>query len=154
MKIKHLLPVYTAAILLAFCVKADPKEEIVPQKADYLGTVTVLYQDTPFDNENIEVNFNPSEDGTTASITIYKIRFVPQMPVTIDVTIPNVRLNVTEDAIILQCDQVVPLAMGGEYPRYTVTALTGSQKGNELEFSLNFGDYPTSFRGVQAKGNE
>ncbi|MBQ7459324.1 MAG: TonB-dependent receptor plug domain-containing protein [Bacteroidales bacterium] len=79
-------------------------------------------------------------------------RFIPTMPVTIDVTIPNVNLSVAQDAIILQCDNVVPLAMGGEYPRYTVTALSGSLKGDELEFSLNFGDYPTSFQGVQTKG--
>lgn len=149
MKIRHLLPAFVAVILLAACGKTDSKEEIIPQTADYTGTVTVLYQGSPFDNENIEVNFTPSEDGTTASITIYKIRFVPQMPVTIDVTIPNVRLNVTEDAILLQCDRAVPLAMGGEYPRYTVTALSGSLKGDALEFSLNFGDYPTSFRGVK-----
>lgn len=152
MKTKHLILAVLAAILLVSCEKVAPKEEIIPQTADYLGTVTVLYQDTPFDNDNIEVNFTPSEDGTTASITIYKIRFVPQMPVTIDVTIPNVELNVTEDAILLQCDQVVPLAMGGEFPRYTVTALTGSLQGDALEFSLNFGDCPTSFRGVQTKG--
>ena len=149
MKIRHLLPAFVAVILLAACGKTDSKEEIIPQTADYTGTVTVLDQGSPFDNENIEVNFTPSEDGTTASITIYKIRFVPQMPVTIDVTIPNVRLNVTEDAILLQCDRAVPLAMGGEYPRYTVTALSGSLKGDALEFSLNFGDYPTSFRGVK-----
>lgn len=45
-------------------------------------------------NEDIEVNFTPSEDGTTATVTIYKIRFVPQMPVTIDVTIPDIKLTV------------------------------------------------------------
>lgn len=152
MKIRNLYLALPVAILLTCCTKADPKEEIIPQTADYVGTVTVLYQGSPFENENIEVNFTPNEDGSSASITIHKIRFVPQMPVTIDVTIPNVNLSVAQDAIILQCDNVVPLAMGGEYPRYTVTALSGSLKGDELEFSLNFGDYPTSFQGVQTKG--
>ncbi|MBR0534165.1 MAG: hypothetical protein IJK19_05700 [Bacteroidales bacterium] len=50
--------------------------------------MTVIYQEAPFDNENINVNFTPSEDGKTASITLHQIRFVPQMPVTIDVPFP------------------------------------------------------------------
>lgn len=137
-----------AAIALLACNKNEPKILPTPEMADYKGTVTVLYQGAPFDNEDIEVNFTPSADGTTASITIFKIRFVPQMPVTIDVTIPNVRLSVTDEAILLSCDNVIPLAMGGEYPRYTVTNLKGSVKDNELIFSLNFGDYPTSFKGI------
>ena len=95
------------------------------------------------------MNFTPSEDGKTASITIFKIRFVPQMPVTIDVTIPHVGLTATSTEVILICDEVIPLAMGGEFPRYTVTNLTGSIKDGSLEFSLNFGDIPTTFKGHQ-----
>jgi hypothetical protein len=44
---------------------------------------------------------------------------------------------------------VVPKALGGDYPRYTVTNLTGKIVGNELTFSLNFGSYPTSYRGTK-----
>ena len=60
-----------------------------------------------------------AEDGKTASITIYQIRFVPQMPVTIDVTIPNVAVQSTPEKILLSCETTVPLAMGGEFPRYS-----------------------------------
>lgn len=137
-----------AALALLACNKKEP-EVIVPETADYQGTVTVQYQGEPYDNENIEVNFTPSEDGKTASITIFKIRFVPQMPVTIDVTIPHVGLTATSTEVILICDEVIPLAMGGEFPRYTVTNLTGSIKDGSLEFSLNFGDIPTTFKGHQ-----
>lgn len=139
-----------ATAILAFsCNKLPDEEPVTPQMADYLGTVTVRYQESDFDNENIEVNFAPDEDGKTASITLYKIRFVPQMPVTIDVTIPNVSLSTSGSVISLSCDNVIPLAMGGEYPRYTVKDLSGELKDGELSFSLLFGDYPTSFRGVK-----
>ena len=40
-------------------------------------------------------------------------------------------------------------AGNAETLRAAVTALSGSLKDDELEFSLNFGDYPTSFRGVK-----
>lgn len=138
-----------AAFALLACNKNEPEILPTPEMADYKGTVTVTYQGAPFDNDDVEVNFTPSEDGTTASITIFKIRFVPQMPVTIDVTIPDVGLTVTKEAIQLSCDNVIPLAMGGEFPRYTVTGLKGTVKDNELDFSLNFGDYPTSFKGTK-----
>ncbi len=147
MKTNKLFLALTALALLA-CNKKEP-EVIVPQTADYKGTVTVLYQGEPYDNENIEVNFTPSEDGKTASLTIYKIRFVPQMPVTIDVTIPNVEITSTSTEILLLCDEVIPQAMGGDFPRYKVTNLTGSIKDGNMDFSLNFGDVPTSFTGHQ-----
>lgn len=133
------------------CGKAEPEIPIVPEVSDYKGTVTVMYQGSPFNNENIAVNFTPAEDGKTASITIYQIRFVPQMPVTIDVTIPNVTVQSTPEKILLSGDQIIPLAMGGEFPRYTVTGLEGEIVGQELVFSLNFGDSPTSFRGELQK---
>ena len=134
-------------VLLVSCGKPAPEKPLVPETSDYVGTVTVIYQETPFDNENISVNFTPSEDGQTASIMLHQIRFVPQMPVTIDVTIPNIRLQSTPEKILLSCERTIPLAMGGEYPRYTVTGLQGEIVGQELTFSLHFGDYPTSFKG-------
>ena len=151
MKLNRMILAFAALALLA-CNKEEKNETPVAEAGDYKGVVTVEASSGTFDNEDIEVNFTPSEDGATASITINKIRFVPQMPVTIDVTIPNVGLTSTKNGFQLACDNVIPLAAGGEYPRYTVTNLTGSLKNDELTFSLNFGNTPTSFRGTkQAK---
>ena len=79
MKITNLFTFATALLLMA-CNK--PAQPVIPQESNFKGTVTVIYQDAPFDNENIEVNFKPSADGKTGSLTIYQIKFVPQMPVT------------------------------------------------------------------------
>ena len=144
MKITNLLAIATTLLLMA-CNK--PAQPIVPEESNFKGIVTVIYQDAPFQNENIEVNFKPSADGKTGSLTIYQIKFVPQMPVTIDVTIPNINVTSTPEQINLECAQVIPLAMGGEYPRYTVTDLKGSIVGKEISFSLNFGSVPTSYKG-------
>ena len=140
------------AMIIAGCGKEEPELPIVPEESDYIGTVTVIYQGAPFDNENIKVNFSPSEDVQTASITLHQIRFVSQMPVTIDVTIPDIAIQSTSDKVVLKCERTIPLAMGGEYPRYTVTDFQGEIVGNELTFSLNFGDYPTSFKGSVSVG--
>ena len=77
----------------------------------------------------IRVDFTPSEDGKTATLTMYKIKFVPQMPVTIDVTIPDVALTVSGNTVTLACDGVDPLAMGGPVSRYHVKNLTGTLTG-------------------------
>lgn len=144
---------YLAAVA-AVLVSCDKKEideaPVRPQEADYVGTVTVTFRDTDYDNENISVNFIPNEKGDSASVTIHQIRFVPQMPVTIDITIPGITLSSTDDKVTLSGDSIVPRALGGSpYPRYTVTGLNGELKGNDLSFSLKFGDYPTSFRGIR-----
>lgn len=137
-----------AAIIIVGCGK-EKEQPFTPEKAGYAGTVTVIYQETAFDNEGIVVDFDPSDDGKTASLTIHKIKFVPQMPVTIDVTIPDIDITVSGRTTLLSKDIVVPLAMGGEYPRYTVTGLTGRIEGEEISFSLKFGDYPTFFTGTR-----
>ena len=146
MKLNRMILAFAALALLA-CNKEEKNETPVAEAGDYKGVVTVEASSGTFDNEDIEVNFTPSEDGKTASIIIYKIRFVPQMPVTIDVTIPNVAVQSTTEKILLSCERTIPLAMGGEYPRYTVTDLKGEIVGQEMSFSLNFGDSPTSFQG-------
>ena len=148
MKLNRMILALAALALLA-CNKEEKEELPVAVAADYKGVATVEASSGTFDTEDIEVNFTPSEDGTVATITINKIRFVPQMPVTIDVTIPNVGLTSTKDGFQLACDNVIPLAMGGEYERYTVTNLTGTLKDDELAFSLNFGSTPTSFKGTK-----
>ena len=146
MKIKQL---FAALMVISFvgCAKLMSDTPLDTEESDYVGTVTVIYKDEPFDNENIKVTFIPAAEGGTASIKIHKIRFVPKMPVTIDVTVPGITTIQEGRNTVLSCDRCIPLAMGGEYPKYTVTDLSGEVAGDELSFSLNFGEYPTTFKG-------
>lgn len=146
---KHRLFASLFILLAVACGKKELDEPVVPVPADYVGTVSVDYNDTTFDNENISVSFDPAADGTTASLLIHQIKFVPQMPVTIDVTIPSITLQTSGRKILLSCGSVAPLALGGEMPRYQVTEFTGEVEDGRLTFSLNFGDYPTRFTGTK-----
>lgn len=137
-----------SALMLAGCVNITPDARDVEGGAEFSGTVTVIYEEAPFDNNNIKVSYLPSEDGRTASLVIHRIKFVPKMPVTIDVTIPGIAIEDTGDGLLLSCGKVIPLALGGEYPKYTVTDLLGEIQDEVLEFSLKFGEYPTSFKGT------
>lgn len=141
-----------AAMALLACNKEEKNELPVAVAADYKGVATIEASTGTFDSEGIEVNFTPSEDGKTATVTIFKIRFSPRMPMEVDVTIPNVELTSTKDGIRLACDNVIPKALGGDFPDYTVHDMTGTVTENEIDFSLKFGATPTSYKGTkQAK---
>ena len=147
MQFKHML-MALAAVAAIGCNKNNPEEVVEPKEGSYVGTVTVnSTSGEVFDNENIEVSFTPSEDGKTATLVMYQIKFTPRMPMTLDITIPDVSISTEGQDIKLECAEVVPLAMGGPFPNYTVTNLTGKISGGELTFSLNFGATPTSFSG-------
>ena len=147
MQFKHML-LALAALAAIGCNKNNPEETVGPKDGSYVGTVTVnSTSGEVFDNENIEVSFTPSEDGKTATLVMYQIKFTPRMPMTLDITIPDVNITAEGQEIKLECAEVVPIAMGGPFPNYTVTNLTGKISGDELTFSLNFGATPTSFSG-------
>ncbi len=151
MKLNRIIVALAALALLA-CNKEEKNELPVAVAADYKGVATIEASTGTFDSEGIEVNFTPSEDGKTATVTIFKIRFSPRMPMEVDVTIPNVELTSTKDGIRLACDNVIPKALGGDFPDYTVHDMTGTVTENEIDFSLKFGATPTSYKGTkQAK---
>lgn len=151
MKLNRMILALAALALLA-CNKEEKNELPVAVAADYKGVATIEASTGTFDSEGIEVNFTPSEDGKTATVTIFKIRFSPRMPMEVDVTIPNVELTSTKDGIRLACDNVIPKALGGDFPDYTVHDMTGTVTENEIDFSLKFGATPTSYKGTkQAK---
>jgi len=145
-----------ATLFAGACSKDETEEEPLPYTgSSYLGTVTVLYNGEDYDNENITVDLSANEpaDGTL-SMTIHQIRFVPQMPVTVDVSIPTVKYTRTDDGITFSADSVVPYSGVVPVERYLVTGLEGSVKGDDCTFTVNFGAYPTSFNGTVVKTTE
>ena len=138
------------AAVLADCDKLEKENEepvSVLKSTDYSGTLTVNASSGAFDTDSIKVSFNATERADSASIILYKVKFSPRMPVSLDVTIPGIVVKKTEKGAILSCDSIVPLAMGGEYPNYTVKGFQGEIMDDLLTFSLNFGSTPTSYQG-------
>ena len=144
MKIKLFTAVLAALALIA-CEKTPTP--IVPEEADYVGTVTVESSAGTVENTGSRVEFTPSEDGTTADLVLHEISFSPRMPMKLDVTIPGLLMTCTPQKIILTGDDIVPFALGGEFPNYTVTELRAEIIGNKMTLNLKFGGTPTSFVG-------
>lgn len=138
-----------AAVLVvaAACSKNEPVKIIeTPAETVYSGTMTVVAGAKDNVSENVKVNVSLQEDGT-ATIIFNKVKFVPQMPVSLDVTVPGVKCEIRENEIILSGNDIVPLAMGMPYAKYKVTSLSGKITAGKLTVSLNFGEFATSYVG-------
>ena len=147
---KSILFMFALAAILVSCDKSEKEDEksvTVLESTDYSGTLTVNASSGAFDTDSVKVSFNTTVKADSASITLFQVKFSPRMPVSLDVTVPGITVIPTEKGAILICDSIVPLAMGGEYPNYTVTGFEGEIADNELTFSLNFGSTPTSYHG-------
>lgn len=145
---KHLRFLLILIAVAVSCGKKDGPSQPAPIVEDeYLGTVTVLFRGEYVDTENIKVTFAHSQGGKTADLTIYDIRFVPEMPVTITTTIPSVTVEMDGNILRFSGENIVPLALNGEYPQYTVTGLAGTIDDGNIDFRLNFGSIPTSYSG-------
>jgi len=138
------------AAILVSCDKSEKQDEEpvkVLESTDYCGALTVNASSGTFTTDSIKVSFTATEKPDSASITLFQVKFTPRMPVTLDVTVPGIVVTKTEKGAVLTCERVVPLAMGGEFPNYTVTGFEGEIVDDELTFSLNFGSTPTSYQG-------
>ncbi len=135
------------SVVAAACSKNEPVKIIeTPTETVYSGTMTVVADGKDNVSENVKVNVSFQEDGT-ATIIFNKVKFVPQMPVSLDVTVPGVTCETREKEIILSGNDIVPLAMGMPYAKYNVTSLSGKIIAGKLNISLNFGEFATSYVG-------
>lgn len=139
-------------VLMASCEKAP--SVITEDSPEFSGKMTVLYEGEPFDQNGIKVLVELNADKTMLDIKMMKVKFVPAMPVRIDVTILEVPVTEEADGIwSFYGDGITPWAMGGPYDGYRVDELRGTVSDSTLEFSLDFYNtkknqaYPTSYSG-------
>lgn len=145
MKLLNAFLIAAVSVVAAACSKNEPVKIIeTPAETVYSGTMTVVAGGK--DNVSENVNVNLQDDGT-ATIIFNKVKFVPQMPVSLDVTVPGVKCECRENEIILSGNDIVPLAMGMPYAKYKVTSLNGKITAGKLMVSLNFGEFATSYVG-------
>jgi hypothetical protein len=149
---KRFLTILAFACALASCEKAPTV--ITDDSPEYTGTMTVAYESEDFEQTGIKVLGEFDESKSTIDIKLQKVKFVPAMPIRIDVTIMDVPIVSTgEDSWTFEADDLTPWAMGGPYDTYRVDDLRGTISGDSIEFSLGFfntkkqENYPTSYSG-------
>lgn len=143
------------AALVSGCSKDTPDGpdnpgDVAPAASEYVGTMTVNASGTENVSENVTVEVT-EESASAVTLVFRKVKFVPQMPMSLDVTVPGVKCMPEKDGTFtLSGDGIVPTALAMPYPKFTVTGLSGTLGGGSLEVSLNFGEYPTAYSGRSA----
>lgn len=135
-----------------------PPTVITDASPEYSGTMTVGYEGEDFVQNGIAVKTELDDAGTAIDIMLKKVKFVPAMPISIDVTIMDVPVEEAADgSLLFSADGVIPWALGGPYDTYRVDGLTGVIKGDDISFSLDFYNtrknegYPTSYTGTKVR---
>ena len=149
---KRFLTIMTAACLFCTCEKAP--SVITDDSPEYTGKMVVIYEGEDFEQTGIKVLGEFNEDKTSVDIKLQKVKFVPAMPVRIDVTIMDIPVAASGDGTwTFEGDDITPWAMGGPYETYRVDDLHGTITENSIEFSLGFyntkkqENYPTIYSG-------
>ena len=145
---KKLILIASMLLAVAGCSKNNVNEEKeTPRSSVYSGSLNVVAGGKDNVTEGVEVNADIDKDGVL-TLVFHKVKFVPQMPVSLDVTVPDVKYSREADGgLLLSGDGIVPITMMQPYPKYTVTGLTGKMSAKSLSVSLNFGEFPTSYSG-------
>lgn len=148
------------ALSLAACKPTTPGKpddgDIVIEDNDYTGTLVVDQNDGTYYTQqevNVRITFDTDDNGgiLAAEIKMFQVSFAEKMPMKLDMTIPGVTASATNDGITLSGDNIIPLAMGGEFPAYTITGITGEVTANAVSFGFKCGQYPLTFTGAVKK---
>lgn len=105
--------------------------------------------------EAIGINSVPSEQYTQDSVIVkaylsnenivtielYGVGFSSRMPLTIDMSIPNVKGARTAERITLSGDSIIPMMGERPFDRYIITDLNGYITPDSLVFVNNYGTY-------------
>lgn len=148
---KSLLSVACAALCMVACDNEDNKTPQKPKPKGYVGELSVDQTDgTFFKQQGVSVRYGINDDHTI-DIYMYRVQFAEAMPVKLDMTIPGVECNAVDGRTELSGERIIPLAMGGEFPRYTITGLRGTLTDSELHLSMTCGEFPLTYSGTAAE---
>ena len=126
--------------------EAKSMEPIAENAASYKGSVFVIYEGKEYETKDIKVTFR-KDNESTATISMYGVKFVPQMPVTIDLDLPGVNYQTKENSYVITDNNIIPTMKGDPVEKYIATDINGTANKDALSFSLYFGKYPTRYEG-------
>ena len=69
------------------------------------------------------------------------------MPISLTMTVNGISGVEQNGVVALSGDSIVPMAMGGPFPNYTITNLSGVLTADSLNISFKCGTYPLIYKG-------
>ncbi|MBO7499446.1 MAG: hypothetical protein J6T64_09725 [Bacteroidaceae bacterium] len=150
---KKILSLMAMAALLAACSPATPDSPEEERAAAFeetttftaYGRIAVPSQTFTLDSVRVEARLR----GTTAiDIYLYEVTFSPQMPVRIDMIIPDAECTRTKGHINFTGDGIEPTMGGNPVARYVATGLQGTITPDSLTFTTAFGGMTCTYNGA------
>ncbi|AGY54206.1 hypothetical protein BRDCF_p1579 [Bacteroidales bacterium CF] len=143
---------FIALLITSFFASSCQKEEEplkLTEDGTYSGQLAVdQLNGTNYTSSNVQVKVTPSTSAGYITIDMLQVSFSPKMPVKLDMKIQNVAYTSTSEKITISGNNIVPIAMGGEFPAYTITNLTGEIQNGVLSLSMMCGSYPLTYNGT------
>lgn len=125
----------------------NDQDSVKAHKVRYSGLMTVVYDGDEYPTDSILIYATDSADFI--SLDFQGVKFVPQMPVTLDISVPNIPCKMEGGVMTFQADSIVPTMKGVPMPKYMARRIKGEIVREGIKFSLLFGDYPTSYDGKE-----
>lgn len=139
-----------ALFSFASCLNDDGEQELTidPLGYTFAGDIIVDQNDgTTYAESDVRVQVNFDETKETATLIIYNIKFAEAMPVRLDMIVDGLVYLNNPGFITLGGNNIVPFAMGGPFPAYTVRDFIGQLTTSDLVFTMTCGEYPVSYVG-------
>jgi hypothetical protein len=136
------------AVLLVACDE-DGKVVVTEEvpSGDYVGQLSVDQNDgTFYDKDNVSVAFTVLDNEKEVQLLMKQVKFAQGMP-EMDVTIDSIPAAPALNLWALAGNNIVPKAMGGPVPKYTITDLIGTVTNDSLSVRMKCGAYPLTFKG-------
>lgn len=124
--------------------------EVKNDTVKYVGDMSVEFNGASVPSDSIVVLSSYDSLGNI-NIDFKGVKFVPQMPVTIDITVPSVPCQKGEGVVTFQADSVVPMMGTVPADKYMARNLKGEVKGDSISFAVVFANFPTTYKGVAVK---
>ena len=111
-----------------------------------MGVIAVPAQDFKKNDVRVEAKINNTGRMT---LNLYDVKFAEAMPVTIDMTLPNVEVDsITEKKIGFSGENIVPLTGNSPFEKYTTGQLNGYITPDSLCFTTTLGGIGTTYNGL------
>ena len=154
MKKFFLFPLMVLATLIALpACSDDDKETIDPGKPEtpvtttYTGRLTVNGGAYIKEDADCEITF--AENGDKLTLNINSVKFAEAMPVTINLSVPEIPCATEDGKTIFSGNDIVPMMGVAPAEAYKFSAITGSIENATLDFSATLTKGSFAFTGVE-----
>lgn len=144
--VNYIISALCALAVLTACenddnTQNDNKPTPPAKEQSFIGTIKVDQNDgSIFEKEGVEVEYKLNNE-ISMDIVMHKVKFAEAMPIELDMTIPGVSYLITDKYYGVSGDNIIPLAMGGEFPQFTITDMTGVISDKTMELTFMCGEY-------------